>query len=102
MQRRKSRRHVNAARARWRMAEQRAQAERDAGIEDRPLTDARQPIPLDLRSAGGSLWVLEPCFGKIAWKATNEEGQQERAALKTLLHRLADQLPRTLGERNLL
>ena len=40
MQRRKSLRHVNAANARWCRAEARAQAERDAGIPDVPLTCA--------------------------------------------------------------
>lgn len=50
MQRRKSLRHVNAAKVRWRKAEQRAQAERDAGIPDVPL-DLREPITLDLRCA---------------------------------------------------
>ena len=101
MQRRKSRRHVNAAKVRWRKAEQRAQAERDAGIPDVPL-DLREPITLDLRCAGGALWTLAPIQGRIAWRATSDDGKQERAALKTLLHNLADALPRQLAERNLL
>lgn len=101
MQCRKSRRHVAAAKARWRNAEARAQAERDAGIPDVPL-DLRDPITLDLRCAGGSLWTLAPIQGRIAWRAISDDGKQERAALKTLLHNLADALPRQLGERNLL
>jgi hypothetical protein len=100
MQRFKSKRHVRAANARW----QRAQAERDAGIPDRPApTDCRDEIPLDLRSAGGQLWLLRPCPGKIAWDAIDEHGRpQRRAALKSLLRSLADDLPRQLGARNFL
>lgn len=98
MQRRKSKRHQRAANARWRA--DRAQAERDAGIPDRPMpTDYRHPITLDLRCAGGALLVMEPCFGKIAWKLRDGEAVKDRAALKTLLHRIADSLPRQLGER---
>ena len=37
MQKRKSPRHVRAANTRWRRAEERAQAERDAGIPAEPL-----------------------------------------------------------------
>ncbi len=101
MQPRKSQRHVNAANTRWRS--DKAQAERDAGIPDRPLpVDARDPISLDLRSAGGDLWMLEPVPWKVAWRATSRQGHVKRAALKTLLHELADELPRQLGERNLI
>ncbi len=54
MQRRKSQRHQRAANARWRSAEQQAQAEHDAGVPDVPLpTDMRQPFELLLSSAGG-------------------------------------------------
>lgn len=101
MQRRKSKRHQLAANARWRA--DRAQAERDAGIPDRPMpTDCREPITLDLRSAGGPLILLEPCLGKIAWKLRDGDAVKDRAALKTLLHRIADKLPRQLGERAML
>ena len=69
MQRRKSRRHQNAARARWRNAEARAQAERDEGVPDRePLKDWRQPCVIDLRGAGGPLLTLEPRLGYLAWR----------------------------------
>jgi hypothetical protein len=98
MHRRKSNRHQRAAKARWRA--DRAQAERDAGIPDRPMpTDCREPITIDLRSAGGPLLTLEPCLGKIAWKVREGDQIKDRAALKTLLHRIADGLPRQLGER---
>ena len=103
MQRHKSSRHVNAARARWRAAEACAQAARDDGIPDAPMAeDQRQPITLDLRSYGGPCLRIEPRLGYIAVRATDEDtGERHACALKTLLHRVADQLPRTLGARNL-
>ena len=96
----KSRRHQTAANARWR--EVAAQAERDAGIPDRPpLTDARAPIEIDLRAYGGPWLRIEPRLGYIACRATDQEtGAVECAALKTLLHALADRLPRTLSARS--
>lgn len=99
MQRRKSKRHQLAARARWRNAEARAQAERDAGIPDRePVTDYRQPCTIDLRGAGGPLLTLEPRLGYLAWRQLDKSGQvTDCAAIKTLLHRLADSLPRMLS-----
>lgn len=62
----------------------------------------RDQIVLDLRSAGGAMWAIEPLQGLIAWRATSDDGKRDKAALKTLLHRIADQLPRQLGERNML
>lgn len=102
MHRRKSPRHQRAALARWRAAEDRAEAEREAGIpDDPPYTDARRTCTLDLRGAGGPLLTLEPRGGYIAWRQLDESGRvTDCAALKTLLHRLADQLPRTLAARN--
>ena len=101
MQPRKSQRHVKAANARWRNAEARAQAERDDGIPDRePMSDQRQPITLDLRSYGGKLWRIEPRHGYIACRATDDAGNVRCAALKTLLHAIADDLPRMLSARN--
>jgi hypothetical protein len=90
-----------SADARWRAAERRAQAEREAGIPDRePERDVRQPITLDLRSAGGELLTIEPRAGYIGWRLRDESGAvKECAALKTLLHRIADGLPRTLSAR---
>ncbi len=104
MQRRKSARHVRAARARWRAAEERAQAARDAGIPDRPLpTDCRDTIILDLSSYGGKRLRIEPRVGYIACRMIDESGEvKDCAALKTLLHRIADSLPRTLGARRAL
>jgi hypothetical protein len=93
----KSRRHQHAARCRWRAVKARAQAEREAGIPDRePLPDTRQPITLDLRSYGGQLLRIEPRLGYLACRLTDEAGNvRDCAALKTLLHRIADSLPRT-------
>lgn len=105
MQPRKSPRHVKAAKARWRASEQRAQAERDAGIPDRPaLFDVREPLYLDLTSYGGSRLRIEPRIGYIAVRVIDEtDGKVVLcAALKTALHRIADLLPRTVGYRNVL
>lgn len=102
MQRRKSRRHVNAARARWRMAIARAQEQRDAGIPDRAPADCRQPFELDLRSAGGRLWRIEPRLGYVSWRVIDADtGTVEHcAALKQALHWVADTTPRMLAARN--
>lgn len=90
-----------AARCRWRAAEARAQAERDDGIPDREPIDGRRPCVLDLRGAGGPLLTLEPRLGYVAWRQVDESGAvQACAALKTLLHGVADQLPRMLAARN--
>jgi hypothetical protein len=85
-----------SANARWRAAEARAQAERDAGTPDRPmLTDMRRPFDLDLTTWGGPRLHIEPRIGYIAARAIDQTGAVQVAALKTLLHRLADSLPRT-------
>lgn len=91
------------ARARWRAAEARAQAERDAGIPDRePFEDCRQPFALDLRSAGYRRLRIEPRAGYVAWRAVDEDSGEviDCAALKELLHRVADKLPRMLSPRH--
>ena len=102
MQRRKSQRHAHAANTRWRAAEQRAQAERDAGIPDRPMyTEWRRPIEIDLTGAGGRRLFLQPRPGFVSWHLLDFDTGDviARAALKTLLHRIADELPRTTGMR---
>lgn len=103
MQNRKSRRHQLAANVRWLRAEQRAQAEREAGIQDREaLPDDRQPIDIDLRSHGGPHVIIEPRLGYVAC-VQREAGSRRvmrRAALKTLLRELADSLPTRVGARN--
>ena len=69
-------------------------------LDDLPI-DSRQPITLDLRAAGGGVETLEPRIGYVAWRRTDEAGEvKDCAALKTLLHRIADELPRQLGARN--
>jgi hypothetical protein len=103
MQRRKSARHVNAARARWRMAEARAAAEREDGIPDDPLpVDARQPFDLDLRTWGGPWLRIEPRAGYIAARAIDAASGAVLTccALKTLLHNVADRMPRTASCRS--
>lgn len=90
-----------SAQCRWRAAEARAESEREAGIPDRGHDDARQPCTIDLRGAGGPLLTLEPRVGYVAWRQINDAGEVEAcAALKTLLHTLADKLPRMLAARN--
>ena len=97
MQRRKSKRHQVAAQVRWRAAEQRAEAERAAGIPDLPLpTDMRDPLDLDLRSYGDSWLRIEPRLSYIAVRQVNRvTGEVKCCALKTALHAIADSLPRT-------
>ena len=102
MHKRKSQRHQRAANVRWCYAEARAQAERDAGIPDRPpIIDTRQTIDIDLTSHGGPRLRIEPRVGYVSCRLVNlDTGAVECAALKTLLHTLADNLPRRLGVRN--
>lgn len=105
MQRRKSKRHQIAARARWRAAEALAEAERDSGIHDRePAQDFRQPFDLLLRSAGYKDLRIEPRIGYVAWRAVDVDTGDvvDCAALKTLLRNVAERLPRMLGARNLM
>ncbi len=91
-----------SASCRWRAAGQRAQAERDAGIHDRePIVDARQPIEIDLRSYGGDLLCIEPRVGYVAVRVLDGSGSVLHcAAIKTVLHRIADGLPRTMPPRS--
>lgn len=86
-----------------RAAISRADAARAAGIPDpAPPDDTRQPFDLDLRGAGGRLLRIEPRRGFVAWRAVDVESGEVRhqAALKELLHKLADDLPRWLALRN--
>lgn len=102
MQPRKSKRHQRAANTRWRVAEQQAQAERDAGIPDRSAyEDRRLPFTLDLRTWGGPHLHIEPRLGYISARALDAATGRVVgcAALKTLLHDIADRLPRTLSAR---
>ena len=91
-----------AANARWRAAERRAQFEREDGIPDRERpTDGRAPLDLDLSTYGGPRLRIEPRPGYISCRATDiDTGAVRCAALKTLLHELADVLPRTLSPRH--
>lgn len=102
-QRQKSARHQRAASARWHAAEARAEAERAAGVPDRTEpADCRQPITLDLTSYGGPRLRIEPRLGHLAARAIDERTGEvvHCAAIKSLLHRIADDLPRMLAPRH--
>jgi hypothetical protein len=97
MQRRKVPKRAIGARARWRRAEERAQAERDAGIPDREApVDQRDVIFLDLRRRGGKLLRIEPRGGYIADRWFDHETGEFlfKASIKEALHKVADDLPR--------
>lgn len=103
MQRHKSKRHVRAANARWRAAEERAHAERDAGIPDVPVfDDSRRPFLLPLSYFGfRDLW-MEPRIGYIGWRAMDPETREVIycAASKEMLRWLALKVPKMLGAGN--
>ena len=104
MHRRKSPRHVRAAKARWRAAEQRAEAEREAGIIDEPMPeDFRRPFVLPLRAAGYRDLHIEPRLGYVAWRALDAETGEvvKCAALKELLRWVAAEVPRMMSARRL-
>lgn len=67
-----------------------------------PLEDTRQAFELDLRGAGWKLLRIEPRLGYVAWRAIDTESGEvlHAAALKELLHWIADRLPRWLALRN--
>lgn len=98
------RRHYKpmAASARDARADAKRAAAEDAGIPVRTDADCRVPISLDLRCVGGRDLVLEPRRGYVAWRARDAATGEVVgcAALKQLLHRLADDLPRMLAARN--
>lgn len=102
MQRRKSQRHVAAARSRWRRAEQRADDERAAGIPDRGPADNRQPITLALSAMGWRDVSIEPRLGYISWRCVDQKTGDvlHCAASKEMMRWIASQLPRMLGARN--
>ena len=103
MQQRKSPRHIKAANARWSAAEQRAAAERAAGIEDRPAPeDYRKAFPLPLAHLGWRDLQIEPRIGYVSWRAVDAETGEvlHCAALKELLRWVARRLPKMLAVRN--
>lgn len=105
MQRRKSQRHQIAAKARWRAAEIRAEAEHAAGIPDRePMQDIRQPFYLPFAHLGWRDVRIEPRLGYIAWRCVDADTDEVIAckALGELLRWIAAQVPRQLGIRNLM
>jgi hypothetical protein len=65
-----------------------------------PIIDTRHCIDLDLTSHGGPRLRIEPRVGYVSCRLIDlNTGTVECAALKTLLHGLADRLPRRLGLR---
>ena len=117
MQKRKSQRHVKAATARWRNAEVRAEAEREAGIPDREdFIDRREPFELDLRSAGYARLraellalllrtgiqgkgVLQMAHELLQLKKDSTPGNENLGfgGISGLLHATADDLKRVKG-----
>ena len=85
--------------ARNRLAQ--AEDERAAGIPDRVDSDSRQPFDLLLKSAGLADMLIEPRLGYVAWRAVDIDTGRvlRRAALKELLHWIADVLPRMMSAR---
>lgn len=78
-------------------AEAKRAAAEAAGIPMRTDDDARQPIHIDLTCAGGDCLVVEPIRGRLLkWRARKMDTGEVigRGALKTVLHALADKLPR--------
>lgn len=87
---------------RW--AEDRADAERAAGIEDLPMfSDDRLAIPLDLRSHGGDSWQIEARLGFASCRLRNvATGEVAMAGtLKQVFRHLSRQQPHLMGARNL-
>lgn len=90
-------------RQRDRAARDRAAWERSQGIPDpAPLEDTRQAFDLDLTGAGWRKLRIEPRMGYVAWRAVDAESGEvlHTAALKELLHWIADRMPRWLALRN--
>ena len=58
-------------------AERRADAQRDAGIPDRPAPQQLAPVLIDLRGAGGPYWRAEHMPGTCRWRVY-EAGTGER------------------------
>jgi len=63
--------------------------------------DFRSACTLDLRGAGGPVLTLHPVRGKVAWRAVNQSGAVvARAAIKALLHAVADDMHRMQSPRS--
>jgi len=86
---------------RW--AQDRADAERAAGIEDLPLlSDDRDVLPLDLRNHGGENWQIEPRLGYASCRLRNVETGEVAmvGTMKQVFRFLSRQQPHMLGARN--
>ena len=87
---------------RFAAAERKAQAERDAGIPDRPAMVALQPLLIDLRGAGGPHWRCEHKPGSCQWRVYEADtGERvmcgQIGGILTAAHRAT---PRMLSARN--
>ena len=81
----------------------RAQHEREAGIPDRPpVEDTRQPFALPLKAAGYFDLLIVPRLGYVSWRAVDVDTGTvlHCAALKELLHWIADRVPRYMALRH--
>ena len=87
--------------ARDALAERKRSEAESAGIPMRDDADCRRPCVIDLRGAGGPLLTLEPVPRKVAWRARDDSGAVvKRAAIKSLLHSVADDMARMLSFRS--
>jgi hypothetical protein len=80
-----------------------AQWAREDGIPDRaPIEDTREAFELPLKAAGYFDLLIEPRLGYVSWRAIDKDTGTvlHCAALKELLHWIADRLPRYLALRN--
>jgi hypothetical protein len=80
-----------------------AQWARDDGIPDRaPIEDKREAFELPLKAAGYFDMLIEPRLGYVSWRAIDKDTGTvlHCAALKELLHWIADRVPRYLALRN--
>ena len=92
--------YSTAGRDRNRLAS--AEQERQDGIPDVVIEDGRTSFPLLLKDAGFHDMRIEPRIGYVAWRAVDMEtgAVLHHAALKELLHWIADRVPRMLALRN--
>ena len=80
-----------------------AQWARDDGIPDRePIEDTRAAFDLPLKAAGYFDLLIQPRLGYVSWRAIDKATGTvlHCAALKELLHWIADRVPRYMALRN--
>lgn len=80
-----------------------AQCARDDGIPDRlPIEDTRETFELPLKAVGYFDLLIQPRLGYVSWRAIDKDTGTvlHGAALKELLHWIADRVPRYRALRN--